>query len=310
LLAGKPPFHTGDVAWQISEAEPKPVNSRLATLDRDPVPAEWEETIQACLAKEPEDRPNSASEVAQRLNLTADVREPLRRSRTNDEQTGGTADFTDGADEKKAGRAARGAESERARQNIDDEATRRGMRQPTLPPQGTKRTSRLLMVAGLAALGLGVLAYAFWPRSTVRPEAKTQAARVVPSVPSEPREFTVTVDPPDVGARLWLGPLSDVEIKDGKALLKEVPDGEQELTVQAPGYQPFTTRVTVKNGRGSFEAKLVPVRGAVTVTARHAGDRGGRARAGDARGQRAAGRRARRCESADRGPVYAQARAR
>ena len=80
--------------------------------------------------------------------------------------------------------------------------------------------------------------------------------------------FTVTVDPPDVGARLWLGPLSDVEIKDGKALLKDLPDGEQELTVQAPGYQPFTTRVTVKDGRGSVEAKLVPVRGAVTVTAR------------------------------------------
>ena len=29
------------------------------------------------------------------------------------------------------------------------------------------------------------------------------------------REFTVVVDPPDVDAWLWLGPLSDVEIKDG-----------------------------------------------------------------------------------------------
>jgi hypothetical protein len=81
-------------------------------------------------------------------------------------------------------------------------------------------------------------------------------------------EFSISVDPPDVGARLWLGPLSDVEVKDGKALLKDLPDGEQELTVQAPGYQPFTTRVTVKDGRGSVEAKLVPVRGAVSVTAR------------------------------------------
>ena len=81
-------------------------------------------------------------------------------------------------------------------------------------------------------------------------------------------EFTVTVDPPDADARLWLGPRSDVEVWSGKAVLKDLPDGEQELTVQAPGYQPFTTRVTVKDGHGSVEAKLVPVWGSVSVTAR------------------------------------------
>jgi serine/threonine protein kinase len=69
LLTGKPPFHTGDVATQIREVMPKPVNARLATLGLDPVPAEWEGTIQACLAKEPEHRPKSAAEVAERLGL-------------------------------------------------------------------------------------------------------------------------------------------------------------------------------------------------------------------------------------------------
>ena len=64
LLTGRPPFHTGDVAWQIREAAPKPVNARLATLGRKPVPAAWEETILACLAKEPQDRPNSAGEMS------------------------------------------------------------------------------------------------------------------------------------------------------------------------------------------------------------------------------------------------------
>ena len=86
--------------------------------------------------------------------------------------------------------------------------------------------------------------------------------------PVLPREFSVTVDPPDIGARLWLGPRSDVEVKDGKALLVDLPDGEQELTVHATGYEPFTTRVTVEDGCGSVEVKLVPVRGAVVVTAR------------------------------------------
>ncbi len=279
LLAGKPPFHTGDVAWQIREAEPKPVNSRLATLGRDPVPAEWEETIQACLAKNPEDRPQSAAEVARRLDLTTDSA-PVRA----EPSAGG-----DAKDGKKAKAVSRGAEREHARQNIDDAATRRAglslgdpepvKGQETIPPQGAKRKSWPLLVAGLAALTLGVLAYAFWPRSILRPDASGltdgsvlagshEHQRVDLPIVTQLREFTVTVDPPDVGARLWLGPLSDVEIKDGKASLKDVPDGEQELTVQAPGYQPFTTRVTVKEGRGSFEARLVPVRGEVSVTAR------------------------------------------
>jgi formylglycine-generating enzyme required for sulfatase activity len=38
----------------------------------DPIPPEWEETILACLAKDPKDRPATAGEVARRLSLTAE----------------------------------------------------------------------------------------------------------------------------------------------------------------------------------------------------------------------------------------------
>jgi serine/threonine protein kinase len=69
LLTGKPLFHTGDVPTQIRDVIPKPVNARLATLGLKAVPAEWEETIQSCLAKRPEDRPKSAAGVAERLGL-------------------------------------------------------------------------------------------------------------------------------------------------------------------------------------------------------------------------------------------------
>jgi hypothetical protein len=135
-----------------------------------------------------------------------------------------------------------------------------------------RRSKLPLLVAGVAAVALCVAGYLFWPRGN------SQVARNIPNPQNEPRlaaaalakagGFSVTIDPPDVGARLWLGPLSDIEIKDGKALLKDLPDGEHELTLQAPGYQPFTTRVTVKDGRGSVDAKLVSVRGELTVTAR------------------------------------------
>jgi len=231
LLTGKPPFHTGDVAWQIREANPKPVNARLAMLGLDPVPAEWDETIQSCLAKGLENRPKSAREVAQRFRLSTD--------------------FADGADEKKPGAAGRSAEP-----------------QPALNGPNAERKNRSLVIAGAIVLAVSVLAYAFWQHSPAAPSPLRQVEQVVPKLPIEPREFIVAVDPPDVGARLWLGPLSDVEVKNGRAVLKDLPDGEQELSVQAKGYQLFATRVTVKDGRGSVEAKLVPVRGAVSVTAR------------------------------------------
>ena len=200
LLTGKPPFHTGDVALQIREMVPKPVNQRLAALGLKPVPAAWAETIAACLAKDPAQRPQSAGEVARRLAVGPALPPSPELPRT-------------------------GAVGPRSR----------AARKWTL---------------GAAAV-IAIAAMTWWLLHE-----------------SVPREFTVTVDPPGAGARLWLGPASNVEVKDGRAVLKDLPDGEQELIVQAPGYQPSTTRVTVKNGRGSVEAKLVAVRGAVAVTAR------------------------------------------
>jgi hypothetical protein len=74
------------------------------------------------------------------------------------------------------------------------------------------------------------------------------------------------VDPPDPTARLWVGPYSDFAIPDGRAELPDLPPGEHELIVQAQGYQPFTTRVTVpQGGGGAVEARLVAVRGALSV---------------------------------------------
>jgi len=78
LLTGKPPFHTGDVTLQIREATPQPVNARRATLGIPGVPPAWEQTIQACLAKEPKDRPQGAGQVAARLGLVAPGAGPVQ----------------------------------------------------------------------------------------------------------------------------------------------------------------------------------------------------------------------------------------
>jgi hypothetical protein len=69
LLTGKPPFHTGDVRMQLFQRRPDSLSERRNRLGAGnaPVPPVWEETIAACLAKEPGDRPASVGEVAQRI---------------------------------------------------------------------------------------------------------------------------------------------------------------------------------------------------------------------------------------------------
>jgi formylglycine-generating enzyme required for sulfatase activity len=71
LLTGKPPFYTGDLTQQILQQAPASLAAQRAELEvkGGPVPPAWEETILACLAKEPGNRPQSAGEVARRLGL-------------------------------------------------------------------------------------------------------------------------------------------------------------------------------------------------------------------------------------------------
>lgn len=75
MLSSKPPFYNGDVAAQVREVLAPPINQRRVTLGiaGDPIPKHWEETIAACLAKQAEQRPRSAAEVASRLRLGGTV---------------------------------------------------------------------------------------------------------------------------------------------------------------------------------------------------------------------------------------------
>ncbi len=71
LLTGKPPFHSGNILMQVQTKVPPTLAARRAELGRTgaPIPAAWEATVAACLAKDPTERPQSAGEVAERLGL-------------------------------------------------------------------------------------------------------------------------------------------------------------------------------------------------------------------------------------------------
>jgi serine/threonine protein kinase/Tfp pilus assembly protein PilF len=71
LLTSKPPFYSGNIDRQICERVAPSMTERRKELDIEPalVPQVWEDAVAACLAKEPLQRPQSAAEIAQRLQL-------------------------------------------------------------------------------------------------------------------------------------------------------------------------------------------------------------------------------------------------
>lgn len=75
LLTGKPPFYTGNIVVQVQSKVPPSLATRREELgvtvggaDGPGIPQEWEETIAACLAKDPAQRPQSAADVWLRIN--------------------------------------------------------------------------------------------------------------------------------------------------------------------------------------------------------------------------------------------------
>jgi serine/threonine protein kinase len=71
LLTSKPPFYSGKIDRQICERVAPSMTDRRKEFNIEPaiVPPIWEETVAACLAKDPKQRPQSAGEIAQRLQL-------------------------------------------------------------------------------------------------------------------------------------------------------------------------------------------------------------------------------------------------
>lgn len=240
LLTGRPPFHEGDIITQLREVVPPAMAVRRAEFgiaSRETIPVAWEETVAACLAKKAADRPRTAGEVAARLGL---------ESGTHSRSTGN------------AGTAGTGP--------------------PPRAQQSRRRRAAYVLAALAAILGVSL----FWLRDPVHPADAPSGAQPAPAgaggvvtsaVPIPPAmpgpKFVVTVEPPDAGARVWLGKEADKSVPDdGRLALAAPADGEHELTVQASGYQTYTTRVNVANHEGTASVKLVPVHGPVQVVAR------------------------------------------
>ena len=243
LLTGKPPFYRGDLGSlivQVRERAPAPLKQHRtdAGCEGDEIPERWSKVILACLDKNPQRRPRTAGEIAVKLGL-----ETLVGTTTKSHDV-----------------------------------------KPSPVPQVSKKT--LLIAAGaLAAVAVIAGAVIFWPKSKPvaddqskktevvsvpgKAPAKEKAGAPTTPVPARPREFTVVVTPASADARLTLGPQAEMAVPaNGRAIIRDLPDGDHELVVQAPGYRTLNQMVTVKDGTGEFPARLVPIKGVVEITAR------------------------------------------
>lgn len=70
LATSKPPFHSGGIERLIREKTPASLTAKreeLGVAGNNRIPGQWEQTIAACLAKDPAARPRTALEVRDRL---------------------------------------------------------------------------------------------------------------------------------------------------------------------------------------------------------------------------------------------------
>jgi formylglycine-generating enzyme required for sulfatase activity len=224
LLTSKPPFYEGNLSLQVREVVPPRMAERRAALGiqgRGEIPAEWEATIAACLAKEASARPQSAGEVAARLGIA---------------RPGTSFGAMPG--------------------------------EPAVPPAGRAAWRWGALGLGVAAL-LAVAWLGMWRREPAPVPVVPPGITAGAVAKAEVREFVVRVDPPEAGARVWLGPRSDLPVADdGRLAIADLPDGEYELIVQADGHRPFKDKVQVREGRGEVAVRLAVVPGVVEITAR------------------------------------------
>jgi serine/threonine protein kinase len=163
LITSKPPFTSGNVDRQIREKIPPTMAARRKELEveGEMMDETWEKVIAACLAKDPERRPQSFVEVAQRLEI--DSPKTVRAARAIQPPTTASA-------------------------SVPSPATATPTVPPLPKPAGLSSAKIALLVGGAAALLLFLLgAISIWYFVFHKPAvARTVAIQKSTTAPQQP----------------------------------------------------------------------------------------------------------------------------
>jgi serine/threonine protein kinase len=236
LLTSKPPFYSGDISLQIRSVTPESISDRRRALGVEgaPVPLVWEQTIAACLAKSPRERPATAGEIVRLLGIDPSAISTLPTS--DDMAT--VADLSDLREPVSGGRGPGYPTSAK--------------RPPTAPkrvsPEIKEHTFSMRPWAALAGLFLlSVLVLMLWP--TPKPEkAVDESAAVSQAVPAvvgaaTPGGVMIKTDPP--GASVTVSSFAQGV---SPASLWSVPDGLHPVEIELAGFERVSMNAQVRAG--------------------------------------------------------------
>ena len=118
-LSGRTPFHTGDLGYQIIHEQPQPLSG---------VPSRVNDAVQRALAKEPQERPRSATEFVQLLTGKAQAKTAESVQQLTSKSQAKAAEFMQQLTNKGQAKAAEFA------QRLKDKAKATAAPRPTPPP--------------------------------------------------------------------------------------------------------------------------------------------------------------------------------
>jgi hypothetical protein len=173
LLTSRAPFFTGDIAHQVRSFAPQPLDKRLAQLNlHNPVPPAVNSMIMACLAKEPEKRPQSARAIAEQIGLGPLMAKGNKETPPASERASVAVPRVEPAEERAT--AAKRNATPPSERSANESAT------PSRQPEfAGRRNSRLLAVAALVVI-LAVAGGGWWWSIQRGAATSTSAAAAAP----------------------------------------------------------------------------------------------------------------------------------
>ena len=167
FLTSRAPFFTGDIAHQVRTLTPQPIEKRLAQLRiTNPIPSAVGATILACLAKDPQKRPQTAAAVVEQLGLKAGSSQERPASEPTEVVSVQSAPIATALLEKAANGTPKTELAGRALPSAES---------------GRKRRSTLVAVATVALLAMaGGSGWWWWSQSRPKPVETT----AVPAAPT------------------------------------------------------------------------------------------------------------------------------